>query len=530
MKISDAFVLAYSKLSIRRTRTFIAILTSSVLFGFIILILFLFRGLTSGLDRAADSFGDSGRAILVGYGSLGFNDPRVMEKAKSLYNASNDPDKRNPMIDFIFDGEVVATNIDKENPFAIEAMNAFSSQQRQESSNARKEMIESYDGKAISELKIYGINNNSVYIDKISPSKDPDEYISGNASTYNYPHVSDPGILVATASDDLFLPFIKKTEKRNDVVQIVVFLDEAAKLMDIKFPTLTGDSNPDGIDDYINEVNSKAIGHTFTGTISSGDGATSTIEYEIVGLFPSKLFPRAVRSADFIENVLSYFTSNSLVPFSFAVTNPESSAFKSAYSENGHEGDSYSAALFESDENLYKISDQYMGETNSRIKIEDFISPRLSKVRVSNAIDNIVAVFTAIFVSIAIIVMVGSVGRIIDDERSNIALYRSIGATGKNIVQIFASYIFILCLMIICLSLLLAFLAAAVLTFIFGHEITANISAIHNTPNMFPVILVGFDFRILFVSFAIFCVGAICLLLVIDRIIAKNIVRDLRLR
>ncbi|MDR3297911.1 MAG: hypothetical protein LBT19_00820 [Candidatus Nomurabacteria bacterium] len=307
-------------------------------------------------------------------------------------------------------------------------------------------------------------------------------------------------------------------------------LDQAARTLHISQPSFY-DQDSSKLQNYINEVNQKAIGHQFTGTLTD-NGNTTEITYQIVGLLPH-VGPTNIESSsvNLLENILSTLMPSPYSEFSFIVTNPNSHAFKSSYSLNTNQYNSHTVVSFNNIKNAEKfLKNNGCKEADhcTGISISEFISNQTYIRAINERIDGYIIVFIIIFTVFSAIIMAGTVSRVISDEHSSIALYRTVGATTKNILQIFTSYILTLSFFIVICSAIIGILLATLTTLTNTPLITANASAMYNVANPSSIILIGFDPRILLVFLTVITVSSICLLLVIDKLTSKNIVKNLR--
>ena len=550
MKLKDISVLVGSKFKIRKTRTAVTIVTASVLFGVIITVLFATYSFFGGIMQSARETLDGGPLFVVEYPTASLDNKETRAKAVELYEASTDPDKQYPVITpdpIELSEETTATfppYLEAGNPFAIAAVAPLKAQQNQNAKNAITDLVTPYRGKVVATTNNSDIVGGTLVIENLTPST---EYVSFSTD--------GPGNRVIVLDNvDIVAPLIKITEPKDDVVQILMPLNLAAVLLDIRLPTHY-DQEFSVLMDSVTTVNQKAIGHQFTGTITNDEGQETKITYEIVGLLPprdssinSSSGSNAISTINpyaniniFENSVLSLQSISAGQSSSFIVTNPSSAAFQSHYKKVVM-GTSYSGSTIVSFENAQSAAafDSYRQtvcfyaddegpESMCRsIEFREFITNQLSIYNEYRFHNLSIVVFAIAFSIIAAIIMLGTVSRVISDEHQTIALYRTVGASTGNILQIYSAYILTLCLLIIACATIIAVILSGVLTFISSPLLTANVGVMHNNPDLSPITFLGFDPRTFLIYAVIIGVGLLCLLLVTAKITSKNILKDLR--
>lgn len=526
MNLKDTLILVGSKLKIRKTRTAITIAAASLLFGVAITIFFVAKGYSNGLTALAKATFGEEVLLTVSYRGT-FNDSfAVQERAVELYEQSTDEDKEYPLItpepigDYVFD-----PYLDPKNEFAVQAATEIKATMKESTSSAVYDRTVPYNGKVLSTLNYYTLKTESLTIENLTQAE-------GSSMSHAYPNYGgNPGVSVAAPENTEYLkPIIKISDTKDDVIQIIMYLSDAAKILDIPRPSARN-ADPSALKDYITRTNTEAIGHQFEATISTDD-KEDKITYEIVGLLPpfgvSTINSSSMNPLSEITKTMS--TSN-YTQYSFIVTNSKSSAFTKYYqTDTSYLGGEIMVSMpnLHVAETFQKNNDNHYVANGNQLSISEFISNRLMIHSMEKSINTTVVIFSLLLSIVAVIIMVGTVGRVIDDERQTIALYRTVGASTSNILQVFSGYILSLCGLIIICSTLIALIISGVITITNTTLITANAAALYNIAEASPIIFIGFDPRILLIYLLILIVGSICLLLVFDRLTSKNIIKDLR--
>jgi len=514
MKTADIFTLVGAKFKIRKLRATVTIITASALFGVIIAVLLIAMGYFTGLiETAKKAFGDD-VILAVHHQTTGFDTPAIREMAVKLYEASDDESKQYPIITLDpVDGMIIPPYLDAHNPFAITAATLLGPQQIETSKDTVARLIEPYDGKVIGTIDHYCITN-PLFIERLTPP----EYAGMMTCAGNV-----PGEAVIVVNSDTLNSLIRVSQQKDEVIQIIMPLEQAAKIIGVTTPSYYHPNPAASLKDFINTVNQQAVGRQFTGDLTIDDTAIK-LTYEIVGLLPpsgiSTLDPRSINP---LQTVISSMIGGNEWNNSFIVTNPRSSTFKDAYRPHMSR---YGIDILASFPDPKKAA--YFHGKDKEIGSTEFIGNQLSLRATSNDIDRIIVASATIFSIVAIVIMAGTVSRTIDDERQTIALYRAVGATTKNILQVFASYVFTLSLLIIACSAIIGLALSWITTATNTALITAHVSARYNVPDLPPIIFVGYDPRIFIIFAIIVAIGLTCLLLVLDKLTSKSIIRDLR--
>jgi len=539
MTFKDTFALVGSKLKIRKTRTVITIITASALFGIIITVLLVSRGfLSSLLEHSQSTFDGRVMMVIQHEWEQAHRDPKLMEKATELYEASTDPDKQPPVITSVTDpdGNVVPPYLDTDNPFAIAAIAYVEPERSQEAKDAIDELVVPYQGRSVAIRRMY-YTDGFPLIEQMTPPW----WIRALEENGGFSCGTCPaGTAYFVDGNDILTPLIQIMERKDDVIQVIVPINRAAQALGIKVPELFN-RNAVAMRSYISEVNQQAIGRRFVGTITKadeqGEERVIGVTYEIVGLLPAEA-PQELSDPSLKgminhlnRNVFETFTDSLMFirangedyAYPFLVANPDTDIFRLAYRSND--------SIFARDV-IVAFDDVVMAETfrdeNEWVIAPDFLNNRLDVYGMSDSVDRMIATLVAVFALVAVIIMAGTVGRVIDDERQTIALYRAVGASTGHIIQVFFIYILTLSFLIIISSTVIGLVFSGIITITNSAIVTANISLIYNLPDLAPVIFVGFDLRIFLIYLAIIVVGCVCLLLTIRKLVAKNIVKDLR--
>ncbi len=343
-----------------------------------------------------------------------------------------------------------------------------------------------------------------------------------------------PGYRVQTLDKDgrtILAPFIKQTEERGDVIQILIPFRQAMEVTGLSQPSIA--DSPAEQRRKIERVNQAAVGKRLVGTFTQ-DGAARQVEYEIVGVLPLEELPTF---NDFSPTILESFV-RIVTPYynhqtdPFIAVNPESSAFRELYKQPD---DSVSVILaFEGVAgalgfmNSYPCLNNRTADCRPDVYAQDYLNSQFSSCQSYEASRGTLVIILVVITVIAALIMAGTINRVIDDERESIALYRTVGASSGDLYRIYFGYVVVLGLFGILVATLIGLLITGALTIFSTAHISANLAAFFNLPDLPNAIFIGWDPYILVVYAAILLTSLLGLVFVSPKIASKNQMRDLR--
>lgn len=143
---------------------------------------------------------------------------------------------------------------------------------------------------------------------------------------------------------------------------------------------------------------------------------------------------------------------------------------------------------------------------------------------------NVIKIAGLIFGAIAIVIMAGTVGRLISDSRRETAVFRAIGFKRFDISSIYINYSLVICLLVIAVAFGLAMLAAKILELSLTDELTSQMIWIYSpqNPNL-RFELLGFNWPLLgTIAAGIVLVGLISTVFPLLRNVGRNPIKDMR--
>lgn len=147
--------------------------------------------------------------------------------------------------------------------------------------------------------------------------------------------------------------------------------------------------------------------------------------------------------------------------------------------------------------------------------------------KVFNKVFTIAALVAA---AVAAIIMMGTVGRIIADSRRETAVFRAIGAKRSDIAQIYLTYVVILSLLVVAVSLALGLLAAHLVNHHYSETFSVDALLAFNVSDLSQrIVLIKFYARdVLYVVGLVVGVSILAALLPILNNARRNPIRDMR--
>jgi ABC-type antimicrobial peptide transport system permease subunit len=517
MRFKDALILSTANFRLRRKRTIITIATISILFGLTISVISIAGGLSDSLQSMSSEL-FKGKTYLIASKSLpNHNNPETFSNATNLYNASQNPNKQNPISTTDKYGYPTEPFLDPQNEFAKQAIDNFLAIEIDKALNDIKNLAKEYDGTVVSTLETLKIDGNNISLDTSTQPQDNPAYI-----TYSL-------------ENNAIKPLILKhpdPASTTSSIPILAPVNIAALILDIPQPPRNTSSPKEKID-FLRKVTEKAPGTTFSATITQETGYNTTINYEIVGLFPSEtsLVPDNSSALNPINTLLETLRPT---PFSsFIIPRDNIQTAKQYYSIDN---------LFSTDSLLIEFSNvasaknfqlknscAYPNNNCSDLLITEFLTNQISINNLVSSLNSATAILTLILTITSTIIMIGTLSRIADDERQIMAVYRSVGASKKDIIKIFLLYVSILCLLITAFAIIIGYALSAALNAIYSHSLTISALIAYQIPNSTQqILLVSLNTMTLSVLGAIFATGFLSTLLLADRLTARNTIQNLK--
>ena len=467
MKLPDKFSLVIARLKAHKTRTVITILTMSVLFGVVIAAMMIIQGNFNNLEHLnQEAYGDH---ILL----------------KASYYGSDTESAHNHI--------------------------------------ARAAAY--FHGDVIGEITHY-CSKKQIDIPKLSPYRET--FAISTPCNQSF-----PGESVDVIQSEFFSSFVDLRDTDSDSINIVIPVIMAGKLQDISQPT----RNSHSVTEYIKRITDQSVGYQFTATSLEPNerGDNSLVPFMIAGLTPSR------NITTFSPGTFSIFSDimpvESFPPMArFIVINPEASVFRDLYYRQPDDNTEYLISFSNIQDVEAWLSDDKRREVipdtetfrDISINAQELFTTRISNSQRRQSYERMITEFAVIFTIISVIIMAGTLSRMIDDEKSSIALYRSIGATASEILQIFALYMLTIGLLVILSATIIGILISLVVTLGFGSAVTATARSLFLLPDLGPLIMVGFDWKIIFVWLSVLAISAISLLAVNRKLNSKDVIKDLK--
>lgn len=469
MKLSDKFSLVSARLKTRKSRTAITILTMSVLFGVVIAAMTIIQGNFNNLEYLNQE----------AYGNNIF--------LKVTYSGE--------------DAEHAEEYIAR----AVGYLN----------------------GQVVGKITHY-CSNKQIDIPDLTPYREP--FVISAPCSQSY-----PGEYIEVIDSETISSLIDVRNTNDDSINVILPVATAGKLQSISQPSLANSA----VTEYIKNVTNQSVGRKFTATTSEFSVTREEPEekpanFTIVGLTPSRDVTTFSPDAPTIFSDIMPVENYSPMAI-FAVVNPTSSAFQALYNRQSNDRTEYLISFSNVQDALAWLNPK---ESQKAIPQDftkyistggqEYLTTRISNHQKHQSYNKTITEFSIVFTIISVIIMAGTLSRVIDDEKSSIALYRSIGATTGEILQIFVLYMLVISLLVILCATVIGILISLGVTFIFGGAVTATARSLFLLPNLKLLIMIGFDWKIIFVWLSIIVVSLVSLLAMVKKLVSKDITKDLK--
>lgn len=534
MKLKYTAKLTQAKLKVRKRRTALTVLASSLLFGVVLSGVFLSQGLVDNLlNRAHNLLGDK-IYVETTFLSGEFNSQtgevenefslKTKQRALELYENSTDEGKQYPILEV----PPLAPFLDSNNPFTIQAVAEFTPQAREQGTKSLHQATRQSGGDFVELIKAYDLRGS------IQPEDEGSDAITNSQAVQN----------VSVINSHEFMSAFSKTSSRDDAIQIVIPFDKAAYILGVNPPNFASTNPATALNDFIEQVSEKAIGYEFKRDVIIGK-ETISATFEIAGLVPpenaaSTLDPYSVDPFLSIYKTISS-TAMPSTQFKTFIANPDSSAFKNLYrpsSTDSISGFSTGLITFQNPQDARKFIEQTNcedsldcgGEPNSIVGSRELINNTLGvQTKYQQLITPIIIGIVIFLTIVAAFIMAGTISRVILDEQPSIALYRAVGATSTGVIQIYVAHIFTLCAMIIISSIAIGGVITGAVSLGYNGLISANMNALYGSISPNSAIIFGVNTPLItLVLGAVLITGLICLGVSFRKLRAKNIVKEIK--
>ncbi len=468
MKLSDKFSLVSARLKTRKSRTAITILTMSVLFGVVIAAMTIIQGNFNNLEYLnQEAYGD------------------------------------HIFLKVTYSGE----DIEHSEEYIARAVGYL-------------------NGQVVGKITHY-CSNKQIDIPNLTPYREP--FVISAPCSQSY-----PGEYIEVIDSETISSLIDVHNANDDSINVILPVATAGKLQGISQPSLASYA----VTEYIKNVASQSVGYKFTATTSefsaAGQETEASTKFTIVGLTPSRDITTFSPDAPTIFSDIMPVENYSPMAI-FAVVNPASSAFQALYNRQSNDRTEYlisfsnvqNALAWLNPKESQKAIPQDLTK-NISTNSQKYLTTRISNYQRHQSYNKIITEFAIVFTIVSIIIMAGTLSRVIDDEKSSIALYRSIGATTGEILQVFVLYMLIISLLVILCATVIGILISLGVTFIFSGAVTATARSLFLLPNLKLLIMIGFDWKIIFVWLSIIVISLVSLLTMVKKLVSKDITKDLK--
>jgi ABC-type lipoprotein release transport system permease subunit len=512
MILRDAVTLSSSKIKTRKLRTIVSTITISVLFGVVIAALLIINGLRSSLEESAKILSNGDIYLRASQNVSGFDDKEIINRAIELYKNSPDSDKQYPLVTSYPSGEALdEPYLDNNNIFAMQAAEEYREVIQTELEEAVAYKSHGYDI-SIMQMAEYSVRSDTMHIENNYTLAN-----TGSTLLFLSQEVVQPLIQISLPTDETAIP-------------VIVPIDIAGEIAGMG--TISASATNEQRKEYITAVYDKAIGFTYTATLQS-ESVETEVQYQIVGLLPpfgSLKITQKSNEFNIINLILGNLGANAPP---FIVVDTSSQLFHDTYTASNVYSFSVNYLLRFTD--IQQASDFRTKYSCSITEnhchdffVEEILNNHLNIQAVFGMVDGLLIIFIVFFSIVAVIIMASTLSRILNDESQSIALYRSMGASTRDIMQIYMIYIIMLCALACIAATIIGVALSGTATLLISSDLSSNIMYFYGVSRVANATLLMFDARILLVLLTIFIVGMLCFLLLLDKLTSRNIVKNLK--
>lgn len=470
MKISDMMTLVGSRFKTRKLRTIVSVVTMSVLFGLIIGMIMVVSGTSNIIERLnTEAYGDG---VLMGVSySNDINENEI--------GNINETEAKTYVEQFVeqFNGEIIGQDIRYD---------------------ARGEIIE-----------IEGVE-----IDKNNPD-------------FN----GWPGFVVGyvfSIDDEALGDLIEITERKDDAIQVVLPFEVAATLLGLNTLNYGGKNTNQEVREYFQVVREEAIGHQFKVTVIDNNGQQKEYTFEIVGLLQS----RDVHSLDWdIDLLRAFMDTDKGISSQTFIINPSSTAAQELYTPSEVCNITFLVKVGNTTiaDQMERAALDRRLDGDNHISVDSIsINTRMETAEKEAIFYQYLTIATIVLSIVSVIIMAGTISRIISDESNTMALYRALGARTGEIVIIYALYMLVLGVLVIICSTLIGLMIALGMSAYEYATFEASAMVMYGLEDPGSMILLGFNERIVVIYGVILGIEVLSLFLLLPKMFGDNIVRNLK--
>ncbi|MCL2444838.1 ABC transporter permease [Candidatus Saccharibacteria bacterium] len=548
MKLSHTFTLAAAKLKVRRRRTIVTCTTIALLFGVVIFFLTVYSSLFASHTRMSAEIFD-GNTFIITSTFRNFNTVTIRARALELYDLSQDEDKRYPLIeDEWHEGEFF---LDHTNKFVIQASDEEHARLMSEQHITLTEVAARYNGEIIANTE--GLHRSS---DLFFPALEIPPGAQGAMPS---------GVAIDILPRSVVNSLIAFEPNMQDSVPVIIPAEHAARLLNLS--RLPDDASPRELEARLKDIHDRAPGLIFHGhstdtffgvpindeieeeSLNSSElddeiseSPTEHITFQVIGISAGTIQPYTIPGPSgfrderpFLLRVLDGINSfgggaGFIIPTEF-INDYTLQYFERSYTS--WLGGSTIIRFSRPADLIDFRANEFCYDDNPHCTLyggaQEFMSSIYWLHTMSYNINTGVVYLTAFLGFIAMFIMAGTIGRVIEDEKQATAIYRAVGATKGAIRKIYITYVTLLSAITATLALIIGYGFSLAIHIAYSRILTANSRVTYGLPESTHTIwTVGFDIRTLLVIGAIFLVGLLCTLLCFDRMISKSIIKDIK--
>ncbi|PID33245.1 hypothetical protein CR969_01790 [Candidatus Saccharibacteria bacterium] len=370
-------------------------------------------------------------------------------------------------------------------------------------------------------------------------AKKSNDIFSKRAGKYNGEVVGNAQFLshnqdwLAVYPLNIFNDSIKESadNKPKDTLPVVLNLSLAAELVNVNIENIKSQPNED-IKDSINDVSSRAIGHTF-------DYGGKNIF--VAGVMPygsnSPVLSKTEQEFRLLDSVLGGVQSNDEAPRAIylddgskemkgLLSNSNLSHYESVIKFKNL-NDAYEYYKYENhktDPGLFKKADYRKPEYVTK----ELITNKFQIIHQFKLTKFILSFANYVLLIVAVVVMIFTFLKSINQDNKLMALYRSLGAGAMDVFLIYFFYILFICVIAIVYALVCSVILSVVISYYYSADINASFGLFYGRAIDDTAFLVGYNKEIVTIIMIMLLSAPVVSLLTVDQLSMKNIAKRLK--
>lgn len=274
-----------------------------------------------------------------------------------------------------------------------------------------------------------------------------------------------------------------------------------------------------------------------------GNPLQRKLNFRVVGLVPDDLWGATSSRSDPIETARLILGPSLLGHVTIATQSYEAlpdslkSIFEVGQAQAALSTDTYlvefrntaDAYRFVHEQSCDRIQEALCGTDKNPFRLSAFGSSGVSLIDFKNITTRVTGYFIGAIIIVAIFVMAGTFGRIISDEKREIAVFRAVGATRLDITMVYVAYALSLALFAAAITFVIGYLVAILVHGALANDLSAAMRLTYGVlDEAVKIKLYTIDFSIPVIMITVVVTGLVSILIPLWSGISRDIVQDLK--